>query len=89
MVECPRCTCPKIYSIRRNRLRCSACRCEFSETSGTPLHAHKKPAEWYRQILALRATGMNARQISKHLGGDYKWIWLYIKKREISTAASS
>lgn len=78
-MTCPKCSCEKIYAIRRNKKRCSACRCEFSETSATALKYHKKPLGWYSNILELRAAGMNAHQISAKLAVDYKSVWVFLK----------
>lgn len=81
-MRCPKCSCEKIYSIRRDRLRCSRCRCEFSGTSATHLRYHKKPLGWYENIVKLRETGLNAHQISMQLGVDYKSVWIFLKVRE-------
>ena len=79
MLQCPRCNCEKIYSIRRNKFRCSSCRCEFSETSTTALKGHKKPLGWYSNIIELRAAGLNAHQISMKLGLEYKSVWVFLR----------
>lgn len=82
MMECPRCNGKKSYRLARgNRLRCAACRCEFTFRTGTTMSYGKKPREWYERILELRAAGLNPRQISKALGmADAKSAYDFLRR---------
>lgn len=82
MMNCPRCNSEKSYHIARgDRLRCTACRYDFTFRIGTAMSYGKKPREWYEKVLELRATGLNPRQISKTLGmADAKSVYDFLRR---------
>lgn len=82
-MKCPRCSCERLYRLTRgSRWRCSGCRYDFSERITTPMRCGKKPREWYERILVLRAKGLNALQITKQMGGEYKSVWGFLRRAE-------
>ncbi|MBM4069925.1 MAG: IS1595 family transposase [Planctomycetes bacterium] len=76
---CPRCECPKVYSIKARRVHeCSACKYHFSVTSGTILHDSRMPlTKWILGValIANARKGVSACQLSRDLHLTYKSAW--------------
>ena len=69
-MTCPRCNSEKLYKRRtRGGWRCANpdCRYDFSDTTGTALHSHKKPAEWYAEVIKLYLDGVAPNEIARRL----------------------
>lgn len=72
---CPKCGTLDAYECRRpngaNRFRCSACRADFSVTSGTLFASHKLPLRGYLAAIAIfcnEVKGKSALALSRDLG---------------------
>jgi transposase-like protein len=76
---CPRCGSVKVYLLcTERRFRCAECKRHFSATSGT-IFSNRKLS--YAKLLALlQRRDLNALQISKDLGMQYKAAWVLCQK---------
>jgi len=95
---CPCCGVLKIYEIRRRlknrrlsrRLRCSACRHDFSVTSGTIFASHKLS---FRQMLGALVLSVDAVKneaallLTRQLGVSYKTAFVLMMKTREAIAA--
>jgi transposase-like protein len=84
---CPHCGGLDPYSARRPsgllRLRCKACRKDFTITSGTLFAAHKAPLRFYLAAIAVfmnEVKGKNALALSRDLGMSHKACWVLLHK---------
>ena len=84
---CPKCGSLDGYECRRtsgaNRLRCSACRKDFSVTSGTLFASHKLPLRGYLAAIAIfcnEVKGKSALALSRDLGLSYKTAFVLLHK---------
>jgi transposase-like protein len=84
---CPHCECPTVYEARRPngtlRLRCKACRKDFSVTSGTLFAFHKMPLRNYLAAIAIfcnEVKGKSALALSRDLGTQYKTAFVLAHK---------
>ncbi len=84
---CPKCGCPTVYECRRPsgalRLRCKACRGDFSITSGTIFAHHKMPLRQYLAAIAIvvnEVKGKSALALSRDLDCQYKTAFVLAHK---------
>lgn len=84
---CPSCGCPICYDARRPngapRLRCKACRRDFSITSDTLFASHKLSLRSYLVAIAIfvnEVKGKNALALSRDLGVQYKTAFVLAHK---------
>ena len=84
---CPKCGTLDAYECRRakgaNRFRCSACRADFSITSGTLFASHKLPLRGYLAAIAIfcnEVKGKSAVALSRDLGLSYKAAFVLLHK---------
>jgi transposase-like protein len=91
---CPHCGCPTVYMARRPngapRLRCKACRKDFSLTSGTLFAFHKMPLWSYLLAVAIFANevkGKSMLALSRDLGTQYKTAFVLAHKLREAMAA--
>src|SRR5881227_1381366 len=84
---CPKCGTLDAYECRRpngaNRFRCSACRKDFSITSGTLFASHKLPLRGYLAAIAIfcnEVKGKSALALSRDLGVSYKCAFVLLHK---------
>jgi transposase-like protein len=84
---CPKCGTLDAYECRRpngaNRFRCSACRADFSITSGTLFASHKLPLRGYLAAIAIfcnEVKGKSAVALSRDLGLAYKAAFVLLHK---------
>lgn len=84
---CPSCGGLDAYECRRssgaNRFRCSACRKDFTITSGTLFASHKLPLRGYLAAIAIfcnEVKGKSACAISRDLGLSYKAAFVLLHK---------
>jgi transposase-like protein len=84
---CPKCGTLDAYECRRpngaNRFRCSACRKDFSITSGTLFASHKLPLRGYLAAIAIfcnEVKGKSALALSRDLGLSYKSAFVLLHK---------
>src|SRR5437588_9896573 len=84
---CPKCGTLDAYECRRsngaNRFRCSACRTDFSITSGTLFASHKLPLRGYLAAIAIfcnEVKGKSALALSRDLGLSYKSAFVLLHK---------
>jgi len=84
---CPKCGTLDAYECRRpngaNRFRCSACRKDFSITSGTLFASHKLPLRGYLAAIAIfcnEVKGKSALALSRDLGLSYKAAFVLLHK---------
>jgi transposase-like protein len=91
---CPRCGCAKVYELGcRPAWKCSACKHQFSVTSGTIFADRKRPVRDYLLAIALfvnSVKGHAALQLSRELGCQYKTAFVLAHKlREAIEAEQS
>src|SRR5258708_35033300 len=91
---CPHCDCGRCYELRTRQLfKCSACRRQFSVTSGTLFHSAKLTYRDYLAIIAIFVNGVkgvSALQIARDIGISYKSAFVLLHKlREAIEAARS
>jgi transposase-like protein len=84
-VVCPHCGTVHQHYFRRARKiwRCSACREDFSVTSGTIFAFHKQPLRLYLAAVILFANavkGISALQLGRDLGVSYKTAYVLLHK---------
>ena len=84
---CPKCGTLDAYECRRpngaNRFRCSACRKDFTITSGTLFASHKLPLRGYLAAIAIfcnEVKGKSALALSRDLGLSYKSAFVLLHK---------
>jgi transposase-like protein len=84
---CPACGTLDAYECRRssgaNRFRCSACRKDFTITSGTLFASHKLPLKGYLAAIAIfcnEVKGKSALALSRDLGLSYKSAFVLLHK---------
>jgi transposase-like protein len=84
---CVSCGCVDTYDCRRSngspRFRCSACRKNFSITSGTLFASHKMPLRSYLLAIAIfsnEVKGKSALALSRDLGTSYKTSFVLAHK---------
>jgi transposase-like protein len=84
---CPKCGTLDAYECRRpsgaNRFRCSACRKDFTITSGTLFASHKLPLRGYLAAIAIfcnEVKGKSAVALSRDLGLSYKAAFVLLHK---------
>src|SRR3954470_3651482 len=84
---CPKCGSLDAYECRRpngaNRFRCSACRKDFTITSGTLFGSHKLPLKGYLAAIAIfcnEVKGKSALALSRDLGLSYKAAFVLLHK---------
>ena len=84
---CPHCGCPTCYEARRPsgqlRLRCKACRKDFSLTSGTLFAFHKLSLQTYLAAVAIfcnEVKGKSALALSRDLDVQYKTAFVLSHK---------
>src|SRR3989440_10602383 len=84
---CPKCGTLDAYECRRtsgaNRWRCSACRKDFSITSGTLFASHKLPLRGYLAAVAIfcnEVKGKSALALSRDLSVSYKCAFVLLHK---------
>lgn len=84
---CPKCGSLDAYECRRpngaNRFRCSACRKDFSITSGTLFASHKLPLKGYLAAVAIfcnEVKGKSMLALSRDLGVSYKAAFVLAHK---------
>ncbi len=85
--SCPACGTLDVYDCRRAsgapRFRCSACRRDFSITSGTLFGSHKLPLRSYLAFIAIACNevkGKSALALSRDLGVSYKCAFVLMHK---------
>lgn len=88
---CPRCGCVKVYGLATRPVwKCSACRYQFSVTSGTIFADRKRPIRDYLLAIAIfvnGAKGHSALQLSRDLDCQYKTAFVLAHKlREVIEA---
>ena len=83
----PKCGSLDAYECRRpngaNRFRCSACRADFSITSGSLFASHKLPLRGYLAAIAIfgnEVKGKSALALSRDLGLSYKSAFVLLHK---------
>ena len=93
---CPRCGALDPYECRRKtslRFRCSACRSDFTITSGTLFASLKLPLKAYLAAIAIfcnEVKGKSALALTRDLGLSYKTAFVLLHKlREAMAAARS
>jgi len=78
-VTCPRCGAKHPYWLKERKVwQCSACRYQFSVTTGTIFHRSRTPLKkWFIAIwLMVNSTkGVSAKQLERTLGVTYKTAW--------------
>ncbi len=78
-VSCPKCGAKHPYRIKeRNVWQCSACRYQFSITTGTIFHRSRTPLQkWFVAIwlMCTNKKGISAKQLERSLGVTYKTAW--------------
>ncbi|MFL5253882.1 MAG: IS1595 family transposase [Rhodopila sp.] len=92
---CPRCGCQICYDCRRSerlpRWRCTACRADFSVTSGTLFAWHKLPLRTYLMAIAVfcnEVKGKSMLAFCRDLDVQYKTAFVLAHKlREAMTSA--
>lgn len=91
---CPKCGTLDAYECRRpsgaNRFRCSACRKDFTITSGTLFASHKLPLRGYLAAIAIfcnEVKGKSALALSRDLGLSYKAAFVLLHKLREAMAA--
>src|SRR6185295_8654270 len=91
---CPKCGTLDAYECRRpngaNRFRCSACRKDFTITSGTLFASHKLPLRGYLAAIAVfcnEVKGKSALALSRDLGLSYKAAFVLLHKLREAMAA--
>jgi transposase-like protein len=84
---CPKCGSLDAYECRRksgaNRFRCSACRKDFTITSGSLFGSHKLPLKGYLAAIAIfcnEVKGKSALALSRDLGLSYKAAFVLLHK---------
>jgi transposase-like protein len=92
---CPRCECARCYDCRRAegkvRWRCSACRHDFSITSGTLFAWHKLPLRLYLLAIVLfcdEVKGKSMLALGRDLGVQYKTAFVLAHKLREALASS-
>lgn len=73
--NCPKCGGTETYQLSRPRLRCKACKHDFSATSRTALHGRKMPLEKYTLAFEAFRKGKTAIAVAALIGCDYKTAW--------------
>src|SRR5215211_6958686 len=91
---CPACGCIDAWDCRRSngspRFRCSACRKNFSITSGTLFASHKLPLRGYLAAVAIfcnEVKGKSMLALSRDLGTSYKATFVLAHKLREAMAA--
>src|SRR5215211_5838122 len=91
---CPGCGCIDAWDCRRSngspRFRCSACRKNFSITSGTLFASHKLPLRGYLAAVAIfcnEVKGKSMLALSRDLGTSYKATFVLAHKLREAMAA--
>lgn len=76
---CPRCGSVRVYVLgTRGTFKCRCCKKHFSATSGTVFAGHKLP---FVKLMAFLDSGhLNALQLSRDLGVQYKVAWVMCSK---------
>jgi transposase-like protein len=78
-VKCPHCESDKVYRVKsRFKYECSACRYQFSVTSGTIFHRSHLPLQkWIiaSLLIANAKKGISAMQLMRDLNVTYKTAW--------------
>ncbi len=69
---CPFCQHKKVYNLADSRYECMACRCRFSDFSGTYLASNKLPYNKLAVLIKLFCLGVSARQAAKETLVNYK-----------------
>ncbi|QEX25054.1 DDE transposase [Hypericibacter adhaerens] len=81
---CPKCGCLKVYGFKTRPVwKCSACRHQFSVTSGTIFDNRKLPVRDYLLAIAIfvnGAKGHSALQLSRDLNCQYKTAFVLAHK---------
>src|SRR5205085_2398018 len=84
---CAACGCLDCYDCRRPngapRFRCSACRKDFSITSGTLFSSHKLPLRGYLAAIAIfcnEVKGKSMLALSRDIGTSYKAAFVLAHK---------
>ena len=81
---CPRCECAKVSGLTTRPVwKCSACKHQFSVTSGTIFENRKRPIRDYLLAIAIFANGAkghSALQLSRDLGCQYKTAFVLAHK---------
>ena len=84
---CPHCGCPTCYEGRRPngslRMKCKACRKDFSLTSGTLFAFHKMPLRQYLAAIVIfcnEVKGKSALALSRDLDCQYKTAFVLAHK---------
>ena len=88
---CPKCGCLKVYAFATRPLwKCSACKYQFSVTSGTIFDNRKRPIRDYLLAIAIfcnGAKGHSALQLSRDLDCQYRTAFVLAHKlREVLEA---
>jgi transposase-like protein len=90
---CPKCGCIKVYHFASRPVwRCSACKYQFSVTSGTIFADRKRPVRDYLLAIAIFANGVkghSALQLSRDLNCQYKTAFVFVHKIREAIAAES
>jgi transposase-like protein len=91
---CPKCGCLDVYRFRRDTgllcFECSACRKEFSLTSGTLFASRKLPIKGYLAAIAIfcnEVKGKSMLALSRDLGITYKAAFVLAHKLREAMAA--
>jgi len=78
-VTCPKCGAKHPYRIKERKVwQCSACRYQFSVTTGTIFHRSRTPLKkWFIAIwlMCSNKKGISAKQLERTLGVTYKTAW--------------
>ena len=69
-LNCLRCSCPKLYSVRREKVRCSPCSYEWIPGK-PPLHLSRK--EW-SEVLHWFLRGLPVVAITQETGIEWKRV---------------
>lgn len=81
---CPECGCTEHWWLpSTQRWKCKGCKKQFSVTSGTLLHGHKKPLKDYLYAIARfsnTAKSLAALQLSREMCIHYRTAWLWLQK---------
>src|ERR1700730_1604793 len=92
---CPKCGCLDSYRFRRETgllcFECSACRKEFSLTSGTLFASRKLPIKGYLAAIAIfcnEVKGKSMLALSRDLGVSYKTAFVLAHKLREAIAAA-
>jgi hypothetical protein len=81
--RCERCGGDKGWTTQRGLIHCAGCGHEMSVTSGTALHATKKPLLlWFKAMFLMTTSknGLSASTLEKHVGISYATAWTWLQK---------